>query len=342
SEADQWMNEDGVQIAEWWHREEVERKVYLLSTGEVVEKFSEELQVLIDAGTVKIKDERVTLSYKVTQTFMSGAEILKRRDWPGKYIPIIPIYGDEVVIEGKRHFIGLIHHSKDSQRMYNVFRSASTEIASISPRVPWIGKKGTFNSDAARWASANVKNHPYLEYDGDIPQRQMLDTGPALGAMQEAMSASDDIKSSTGIYDASLGARSNETSGVAITARQREGDVATFHFIDNQTRAIRHTGVVLIDLIPKVYTTARIIRIIGEDGKETAQPINQEYPQLDENGQPMQEPVMGPDGQPQMQPDGITPIMRTIMAMRDLRVGKYDMTIDAGPSYTTRREEAST
>jgi hypothetical protein len=141
------------------------------------------------------------------------------------------------------------------------------------------------------------------------------------------------MKASIGLYDASLGAQSNETSGVAINARDRQGDTSTFHFIDNLTRAIRHTGVVLIDLIPKVYSTPRIIRIIGEDGTETPQQINQEY----EAGQ---EPVMGPDGQPLMQPDGVTPMMRKIMAIRDLRAGKYDLTVAAGPSFTTRRQES--
>jgi hypothetical protein len=343
SEADQWMNEDGVLIAEWWHREEVEKTVYLLSDGAVVSEITPETQALIDSKILKIDDQRVTKSHKVTQTILSGAEVLDRRDWPGKYIPIIPVYGDEVVVEGKRHFFSLIHFGKDPQRMFNAWRSAATEIAGITPRVPYIGKAEAFASDADRWATANTKNHPYLIYDGDqAPQRQPLDTGPAASALQEAMNASDDMKSVIGLYDASLGAQSNETSGVAINARDRQGDTSTFHFIDNLTRAIRHTGIVLIDLIPKVYTTPRIIRIIGEDGSESAQHINQEYPQVDENGQPMMEPVTGPDGQPMMHPDGQTPMMKAIMAMRDLRVGKYDLTVSAGPSYTTRRQESVT
>jgi len=340
SQADQWMNEDGVLIAEWWHREEVEKTVYLLSDGTIREAITEEDQILIDRGVLEIANERVTKSYKVTQTILSGVEVLARRDWPGKYIPIIPVYGDEVVVEGKRHFFSLIHFGKDPQRMFNAWRSAATELVGMSPRSPWIGPEEAFSVEPERWATANTRNHPYLMYGGQqAPQRQMLDTGPAAGALQEAMNASDDMKSVIGLHDASLGARSNETSGVAITARQREGDVSTFHFIDNLSRAIRHTGIVLIDLVPKVYTTPRIIRIIGEDGTESSQHINQEYPQIGPDGQPMQEPAMGPDGQPIIKEDG-TPLMKTIMAMRDLRVGKYDLTVSAGPSFTTRRQES--
>jgi hypothetical protein len=134
------------------------------------------------------------------------------------------------------------------------------------------------------------------------------------------------MKAIIGIYDASLGARSNETSGKAIMARQREGDVATFHFIDNLARAIRHTGRILIDLIPKVYNAERVIRVLGEDGSPRSVQVN--------SGQP--QPVLGPDGKPQEDEQG-----QVMMALHDLTVGKYDLTVTTGPSFTTRREEAA-
>lgn len=149
--------------------------------------------------------------------------------------------------------------------------------------------------------------------------------GTAAGALQEALNASDDIKSIVGMFDASLGARSNETSGRAIMARQREGDVSTFHFIDNMARAIRHTGRILIDLIPKIYDTPRIVRVIGEDGSQETRQINQQFPQVDPQ-----------TGQPMVDEQG-----RTIMALHDLTVGKYDLTVTTGPSFTSRREEAA-
>jgi hypothetical protein len=323
-----WAEGDTVMVAEWWTREKVDRPIVLLSNGMVLDKAevqgSDELQVLIQSGALQVKSERIAKTCKVKQRFMSGADILRERDWPGRYIPIIPVYGDEFDIEGKRYFRSLIHNAIDAQRMFNYWRTTSTELVALAPRVPYIGPEGAFDSDP-NWQTANSKSHPYLEYKGaQPPQRQSLDSGVAGGALQEALNASDDMKAIIGLYDASLGARSNETSGKAIMARQREGDVSTFHFIDNMARAIRHTGRIIIDLVPHVYNTERVIRVMGEDGKEQAVKVNGPTEQTDRKGQP----VVDETGQ-------------TVMAMHDLTTGKYDVTVTTGPSFTTRREEAA-
>jgi hypothetical protein len=325
-----WLDEDSVMVAEWWTREQVDKAIILLSNGSVMDKAAleadMELQTLIQSGVINIEKERVAPSHRVTQRIISGIEVLETNEWPGRFIPIVPVYGDEFDVEGKRYLRSLIHHAKDAQRMFNYWRSTSTELVALAPRVPFIGPKGAFNTDAARWGTANTTSHSYLEYDGNTPpQRQPLDSGSAAGALQEAMNAADDMKASIGLYDASLGARSNETSGKAIMARQREGDVATFHFIDNLNRAIRHAGRILIDLIPKVYDTPRVLRVIGEDGTEKNEPVNQQVPEVDDQGQP----VVDGDG-------------AAIMAMRDLTTGKYDLVVKSGPSFTSRREEAAT
>ncbi len=337
SNAGVWLDDETVMLAEWWRREEVEREIVKCSNDHVYDKeeflADPELQALVQSGSLQVIGERKTKSHKVTQVIMSGADVLAVNPWPGKYIPIVPVYGDEIVIEGKRYFRSLIHGAKDAQRMFNYWRTTSTELVALAPRVPWIGRKGTFNSDAANWATSNTTSHAYLEYDQEPPQRQPLDVGPAAGALQEALNAADDMKAIMGIYDASLGARSNETSGKAIMARQREGDVSTFHFIDNLARAIRHTGRILIDLIPKVYSAPRVVRIIGEDGTQETKHINQEAPMLDKKGNPVQQPV-GVDEQG-------NEIMQAVMAMHDLTAGKYDLTVTTGPSFTTRREEAA-
>jgi hypothetical protein len=325
-----WLNDDGVLVAEWWQREEKERIIVVTQDGMVFGKDDLEsdpdLQTLLEAGVLQIHGERTTKTHKVTQRIMSGADILETNDWMGRYIPIIPVYGDEFDIEGKRYFRSMIHNAIDSQRAFNYWRTAATELVALAPKVPYIGEAGSFDDDIDRWNTANTKSHPFLEYKkGAVPpQRQPLDTGAAAGSLQEALNASDDMKAIIGIYDASLGARSNETSGRAIMARQREGDVSTFHFIDNMSRAIRHTGRILIDLIPKVYTGPRIVRIIGEDGSQAPKTINKEAPATDKKGNPL----MDEQGNP-------------LMALHDLTSGKYDLTVSTGPSFTTRREEAA-
>jgi hypothetical protein len=330
SQADSWIDDDTVLVAEWWRREEVDVEIVKLSNGHTYKadqlQSDPDLMTLIEQGIVQIVGSRMAKSHKVTQVIMSGADILEENEWPGKFIPIVPVYGDEIVVEGKRYFYSLIHPAKDAQRMFNYWRTTSTELVALAPRVPFIGRKGTFDSDAERWATANTESHAYLEFDGEMPQRLPLDSGPAAGALQEALNAADDMKAIIGLYDASMGARSNETSGKAIMARQREGDVATFHFIDNLSRAIRHTGRILIDLIPKVYTGERVIRVIGEDKSARNVTINAQQPQE----------VMGADGKPAVDKTG-----QAIMSMHDIASGKYDLTVTTGPSFTTRREEAA-
>ena len=320
---DPWKTGEKAMRAEYWKRSEtVKQAIGIESDGVFTVVLVEELERLLkEFGPDMVQpvtQPRPIKCHKVKQYVLSGVEILDENDWIGKYIPIVPVYGDEVNEGGKRHFRSLIRDAKDAQMMFNYWRTTATEVVALAPRVPFIGPKGAFKTDARKWNTANSHSHAFIEYDGgQAPQRESFAGVPA-GMIQEALNASDDIKAITGIYDASLGARSNETSGRAIMARQREGDVSTFHFIDNLTRAIRHTGKILIDLLPKVYTTERIVRILGEDGTPKTKPLNKEY-----------EARKDKDGNP-------------IMAMHDIRVGKYDIVVSSGPSFTTRREEAAT
>lgn len=309
----EWFADDGIRVAEWWKKEEVASKIYKLTDGTIItaEEYADS-QELFDSAGLTIVSERNTTTCKVTQRIISGSEILETNEWAGKYIPIIPVYGDEVNVEGKRHFISLIRHAKDAQQMHNFWRTASTELVALAPKAPFIGRVGAFDTDADKWSTANTDTHAFIEYDGDVPPQRQPFAGVPAGALQEAMNASDDMKSIMGLYDASMGARSNETSGKAIIARQREGDTSTFHFIDNMTRAIRQVGRICGDLIPKIYSDERMIRTIGEDGSNEQVKVNGEYE--DKQG---------------------------ILKLHDLTAGKYDLVVKSGPSYTTKREEAA-
>lgn len=314
--------EDGnVVIATWWTREPTTREIVALSDGSVmdVEEVAEQAETLQAAEIMVVGDPRPVQSWKVRQRILTGAEVLEDREWAGKYIPIVPVWGDEVIDEqGKRHYRSLIRDAKGSQAMYNYMRSTAVEMLALQPRVPWVAEEGAFDVDP-NWDVANSESISKLEYKKGSrpPERQPLPQS-ATAAIQEALAANDDMKSIIGIYDASLGAKSNETSGKAILARQREGDVSTFHFIDNLSRAIRHGGRIIMDLIPKVYSTERIVRVLGEDNSvDTAR--------IAPTGQPVSE-----------QPD---PRTMAMVKVYDLTVGKYDLTVSAGPNYTTRREE---
>ena len=315
-----WIEGDTVMIAEYWTREETRKKIVQLSDGDVVEEsvYAKNKAAFDAAGVTVVGSPREVASKKVVQRILTGAEELDKVEWQGRYIPIVPVYGDEVMLRGKRHFRSLIRSAKDAQRRYNYHQSTVTELIALAPKTPFIGRKGAFITDAAKWETANSDSHAYIEYDGpEAPSRQPYAAIPA-GELQAALNASDDMKSIIGIYDAGLGARSNETSGKAINARQRESDVSTFHFIDNLSRAIRHEGRILIDLIPKVYSTDRIVRVLGQDGAPQQAVVTGEGPAV------QQQP--GPNGE--------------MLNIYNLGAGKYDLTVKTGPSFTTQREAA--
>jgi len=318
-----WRDGDQVMIAEWWKREEVKRSIVLLSDGQVMDAADYAAQKdLFDAIGLEVTAERDVKSHKVIQRLMSGAEELSKVEWAGKYIPIIPVYGTEVNYRGKRYWRSLTQGAMDAQRMFNYWRTAATELVALAPKAPFIGPKGAFVTDAPKWASANTQSHAFIEYDGGTPPQRQAFAGVPAGAVQEALNAADDIKATVGIFDAGVGARSNETSGVAIRQRQLESDVSTFHFIDNLSRAIRHAGRVLIDLIPQVYSVPRVVRILGIDGTPDMARVNE----------PVTEQVRDPE----------TGQVQEISKIYDLGAGKYDCVVKAGPSFSTQREEAAT
>jgi hypothetical protein len=317
-----WLDGDFVQVAEYWVRDKIKRTILLLSDQTVIEtEVYEANKAAFDAIGVSVVGQRDVASHQVRQHIMSGAEVLETVEWAGKYIPIVPVYGSEVVLKGKRHFRSLIRGAKDAQRMFNYWRTSSTELVALAPKAPFIGRKGAFETDAQKWATANTQTHAFIEYDGPEPPMRQPFAGVPAGALQEALNSSDDIKTVLGMYDASLGARSNETSGKAIIARQMEADNATFHFIDNLSRAIRHAGRILIDLIPEVYSVPRTIRVLGMDDKPEVKAVNQPVQEREEN------PLTG-------QIEEVTKIY-------DLTSGRYDLTVSAGPSFASLRQEAA-
>lgn len=332
SVGEDWRDGDDIMIAEWWTREEVDKTIYKLSDGRVVEEqfLLEQGEMLLAQG-VHVVGSRKSKGKKVKQCLVTGAEVIEEKPWSGQYIPIIPIYGEELNIEGKRVFRSLIHSAKDAQRRYNYWATAATEIVALAPKTPFIGEAKAFDEEPHKWETVNTEPWAYIAVPNGVPvpQRQPLDGGQAVGAISQAMAASDEIKAILGMFDASLGQKSNETSGKAIMARQQEGDTATFHFVDNQARSIRHTGKVIVDLAPTVYPPGSVVRILGEDGRDAAVELSNRDP-----NQPA--PEVSP-----LDPEDVQAEAGGIPAIYDIGLGRYDVVVDAGPSYNTRREQTS-
>jgi hypothetical protein len=239
--------------------------------------------------------------------------------------------GNEFEVEGNLYYSGIVRNAKDAQRMYNYWVSQEAEMLALAPKAPFIGYGGQFEGYEDKWKTANVQNWPYLEVNPDVtdgegrvlplPQRAQPPMASS-GLLQAKAGASEDIKSSTGQYDASLGMHSNERSGKAILARQKEGDTGTFHYMDNTARAVRYVTRQLIDIIPKIYDTERVARIIGEDGEVDNVKFNPDQPEAVRK-------VEDPDR------PGI--VIETIY---NPSVGTYDAIADSGPGYATKREQS--
>lgn len=315
---------DEVRIAEYWCVKKEKRTLHLLLDGSVISmaEYDQMKESGIDIDSM-VKESRNIPKRTVMRAKISGKDFLEPlTEWPGKYIPILVVLGNEIDVEGKVILSGIIRPAKDAQRLYNYSRSSFAERVALTPKAPWVAAEGQVEDYEEEWNSANTKNHSVLRYkpislNGQPippPQRTQASDIPA-GFAQDMQLSEHDIQGAIGMYSSSLGAPSNERSGKAIMARQKEGDVGTFHYHDNLNRAISHLGRILVDLIPHFYDSKRVTRIIGFDGKT-------DNVQLDPSS-PTASKKMG------------------VNTIYNLGVGTYDVSVSAGPSYNTLRQEAA-
>jgi hypothetical protein len=323
-----WINEDTVRIAEYYYIEYEKATLHLYPGNITAFEGSPEAKQLKMMGVKPVRTRQVDAK-RVKWCKTNGYEFLEKSDWAGDYIPVVRVVGNEFEVDGKLYVSGLVRNAKDAQRMYNYWTSQEAEMLALAPKAPFIGYGGQFEGYEMQWKTANTQNWPYLEVNPDVtdgngavlplPQRAPPPL-PQTGLIQAKMGASDDVKSTTGQYDTSLGATSNERSGKAILARERQSDTGTYHYVDNLARAIRHVTRQLVGLIPKIYDTQRVARIIGLDG-------DTEMVKLD----PTQaEPVKEIRDENNIVIDKIY----------NPGVGKYDVVVTTGPSYMTKRQEA--
>ena len=342
-----WNNEDTLRIAEYFYIEKTKEKLLLLDDGNSIfesdyaDKYgdqtetdedtlaeqSAELYAQQQQPAPKVIKSRTGERITVKWCKVSPAEVLDETIIPGNFIPVIPVIGIETDIDGKRYLRGVVRGVKDAQRMYNYNRSIIAESLNLTVKAPFIGAVGQFKTMDKEWAAANRVNYSRLEYDpvtvagtmAPPPQRQGF-AGVPVGLMQDIQTSEHDIQSALGMYEASIGQDGNAKSGRAMNAQQKQGDMATFQFPDNQSKSIRHAGRIIIGMIPIVYDTAQVVRILGEDGTP-------DYAHVD----PEQQQAV------QQQRDQTGAIKK----IYNLGVGKYDVTVTTGPGYATKRMEGA-
>lgn len=320
----EWIWDDFIRVAEFYRIEYTPDTLIELTNGEV----GYQSKLLEMPPGVSIARSRPTQRQKLMWYKLTAIEVLERTEIMCQWIPVFPIYGDEIDIDGKVYRSGLVRNAKDPARMYNYWMTSATEEVALRTKTPFIGAEGQFEGYEEDWSQANVRSLPYLEYkptmlDGALappPQRQQMTDVP-IGVLRMSEHANDNIKATTGLFDSSLGARGTATSGIQERAQQRQGDLANFHYTDNRNRSVRQAGRCLISMIPHYYDAPRIVRVMGEDGKIEFAEINKPLP---------------PEEQ---KPDPKTGAIKTIL--NDMTVGEYDLTVSVGPSYNTLRQEAA-
>jgi hypothetical protein len=297
-----WMTADTVKVTEYWQIKERDVEIALLQGGEVVE--AEKVTAAHYVTARRTARRKYACMYLIT----AHAILAGPFEWQIDRVPIIRVRGWEVTVNAsKRIRFGLVRFAKDPQRLLNYWRSVAAEYLVMAPKGKWLVHESTRSEDEDRIRTSHLDDDPIIRWSGQAPPQYVPPPIIPSALLQEAQLNAQDMKDVTGLHDASLGARSNETSGRAILARQREGDVATYVYHDNLRAAIGEGGRVIEQLIPTVYDTARTVRIIGEDEQTKVQRIN------DPND-----------------PKAI-----------DINRGRFDIVVETGPSYTTKRLEAA-
>lgn len=317
-ERDSWSSKEEIMIAEFWRVEEEADELYQLSNGKNVlaSEVGGKHQLGDVIGDGMVIDVRNTMRRAIKWSKVTRTQELESRDWPGKYIPVVPVYGAELIDQGKVIRYGMVRQLKDPQKMYNFWRTQETEFVALAPKAPWLIAEGQIENHEDEWATANTKNHSTLTYKpvqddaGNMlppPMRQQPQAVPA-ASVNAAMAASEDLKAVASMFDPALGAPGQETSGKMVAERQAQSDLSNYHFYDNLTRSIRATGIILLDLIPHYYNTQRVMRIIGEDGNPQTVTLNEQA--VDK-------------------------------VLNDVTVGRYDVIMATGPGYDTKRQESA-
>ena len=314
----EWITKEDIRIAEYFYTEYKHTKLVLLSDGTTVYEDEMPSQDMMLAAGIYEVSRRVTVKKQIKWCKLTGMQILEKRDWAGKYIPVVPVYGQQLIVDSKKKKFGLTRMAKDPQRMYNFWSTALTESVALAPKAKWLLAEGQDEGHEDEWNQANIKSMPVLRYkqtdsEGRAanPPQRLQPEPPPIGITTALEGLNADLMAVVGIYDPSQLPVGN-MSGKAIQGQQSQVDMTNFHYFDNLTRSIKQTGRIILDLIPHVYDSERCLRIIGDDGKGEIVNVNQRS--MDEMG--------------------------VEKILNDVTVGEYDVVMETGPGYNSKRQEA--
>lgn len=307
--ASSWVSNDTVRVTAHWRMLERNRLLAMFEDGAIIAiEDHTTLDDMVEKHGQVQKTRLAPVRYAQMHLVTGFAILAGPFEYKLNRLPILRMTGRVVNVNGRRVRHGLVRFMKDAVRLRNFWRSVAAEQLGYAPKAVWLAQESSVLGREAAFRKAHLTRDPLLIYNDDSEPPTRLDpVAPQAALLNEANVNAQDIKDVTGIHDASLGIQSNETSGRAIMARQREGDVASLTYYDNGNATILEAGDVINQLIPQIYDSTRVVRIVGQDEAVRLQKINDPY-------------------------DTSAP---------DISTGKYDVQMTTGPSYTTRRVEAA-
>ena len=310
----EWITKEDIRLAEYYYTEKEKATLYLLSDGSATFADDKDFFNRLEAVGVTVVDQRDSYKKTVKWCKLTAVEILEERTLPGRYIPVVPVMGRHVVVGDKRHKFGMVRYAKDPQRMYNFWQTSMTESIALAPKAKWLMAEGQDEGHENDWAMANIKSFPLLRYkQTDIegrpaPAPQRLQPEPPPTGILAATETIDlDMKMMMGVFDPAQ-LRQGNVSGKALNGQIQQMDLSNFDFYDNLTKSQAQVARIILNWIPQVYDTQRVMRIIGDDGKPETITINER--------------------------DAVGRVMN------DVTVGLYDVVMDTGPGYNSKREAA--
>lgn len=313
----EWVDKENIRLAEYFYVDKVKSTLVMLSNKAVIWKDKLPANEILEASHISVVGERESYRRQVKWHKQTAFEVLEEKIWPGRYIPIVPVYGQVFVVDGKRRKYGAVRFARDPQRMINYWQTNITESLAMAPKAKWLMVEGQDEGHENEFAQANVSAKAVLRYkqtdvdgkEAPVPQRIAPEPPPS-GAIEGAMLSSQNLQRVIGMFDPAI--RGQQTkSGKAINAEQQQSDMSNFQFYDNLTRSIKHTGRIILDLCPIVYDQERVMRVIGYDGKPDLVTLNER---------------------------SITNGVQKIL--NDVTVGQYDVVMDTGPGFNSKRQEA--
>lgn len=313
-----WITKEDIRIAEYFEIESKKDKLIKLSDGTTLWEDEMPPAGLLERAEVKVVGDRQSWRKTVEWYKVSGVGELDHKTLPGRFIPVVPVYGVNILIDGKRRKIGLVRNARDPQLMINYWQTNITESIALAPKAKWIVAEGQIEGHETEWQQANNRAFPYLEYkltdidgkDAPPPQRLQPEPPPA-GMIEASMLASQNMQRVLGMFDPVNLKHTGPKSGEAIKSELGQSEQSNYHFYDNLTRSIKHGWRIILDYAPKVYDTRRVMRIIGDDGKPDLVTINDK------------QTINGVE-----------------QVLNDVTVGEYDVVMETGPGSNTKRETA--